>query len=284
MKSVLITGVSSGIGLDTTRELIEHDYHVFGSVRTKSDARKLSDKFGEKFTPLIFDVCEVTAIVSAAMQVKEKLGNQLLSGLINNAGIVVAGPLMHIPHDELQKQFDVNVYGVMNVIREFLPLLGAINNNNQTPGRIINISSVSGSITYPFIGPYAASKHALESLSEALRRELMLYGIDVILIIPGNTDTLVWDKAKSTPEYKGTDYESIILNLREGLLGGKIDDALPVEKVSRLIHYALRVRKPKNRYIILKHKFMGWYLPKFLPDRWLDKMIANRLGINRQKD
>ncbi len=281
MKSVVITGVSSGIGLDTTRELIEHDYHVFGSVRTKEDAKGLSARFGKKFTPLIFDVREKTAIAAAAMQVKNILGDQSLCGLINNAGIVVAGPLIHIPDEQLKAQLDVNVFGVLNVIKEFLPLLGAVKSNNDSPGRIINISSVSGHITYPFIGPYAASKHALESLSEALRRELMIYGIDVVLIIPGNTESLIWEKAKSTPDFKDTDYESIILHLREGLLGGDIHDALPVEKVSRLIHHVLTARKPKTRYVILKHKIMGWILPRILPDRLLDKMIAHRLGLGK---
>ena len=280
MKSVVITGVSSGIGLDVTRELIEHDFHVFGSVRKIKDAEKLSKIFGDKFKPLIFDVCEKTAIASAAISIKEQLGNNLLTGLINNAGIAVAGPLMHLPHGELQKQFDVNVQGVMNVTREFLPLLGAGKKSDQQPGRIINISSVSGSISYPFIGPYAASKHALESLSESLRRELMLYGIDVILIAPGTTDSMMWAKAKDTPEYKDTDYRDILSRLRDGILGSQRSDALPVEKVSRLIRRALTASKPKTRYVILKHKLMGWYLPRSLPARWLDKMIAHRLGMD----
>jgi short-subunit dehydrogenase len=280
MKSVVITGVSSGIGLDATRELIEHDFYVFGSVRTIKDAEKLSQKFGDKFRPLIFDICEKTAIASAAIAVREHLGNNLLTGLINNAGIAVAGPLLHLPPGELQKQFDVNVHGFMNVTREFLPLLGAGKDSDQQPGRIINISSVSGTISYPFIGPYAASKHALESLSESLRRELMLYGIDVILIAPGTTDSMMWEKAKDTPEYKDTDYKDILLRLRDGILKSERSDSLPVEKVSRVIHRALTASKPQTRYVILKHKLMGWYLPRLLPARWFDQMIAHRLGMH----
>jgi NAD(P)-dependent dehydrogenase (short-subunit alcohol dehydrogenase family) len=279
-KAVLITGVSSGIGLDVTRELIEHDYFVFGSVRTTKDAEKISSRFGENFKPLIFDVCEKTAIASAVVSVKEIMGNTLLNALINNAGIAVAGPLMHLPEEDLKKQFDVNVHGVMNVTRAFLPLLGAGRDSDQAPGRILNISSVSGTISYPFVGPYAASKHALESLSESLRRELMLYGIDVIIIAPGTTDSMLWEKAKETPEYKDTDYKDILLRLREGILGSQRTDSLPVEKVSRLVRRVLALKKPKSRYVILKHQVTGWYLPRWLPARWFDKMIASRLGMH----
>ncbi len=281
MNYVLITGVSSGIGLDTAQQLLEHGYHVFGSVRQADDAEKLSQKFGDKFTPLIFDVREKSAIIAAALQVKKVVGNEILDGLINNAGIAVAGPLIHISDEELKNQFEVNVYGVMNVIREFIPLLSSESKQSKRPGRIINVSSVSGNITYPFIGPYAASKHALQSLSEALRRELLIYGIDVIMIIPGNTETLIWEKARQTPDFKGTDYELIISRLREGLLGGEVHDALPVSKVSRLILKVLKTKKPKTRYVILKHNFTGWFLPRILPDRWLDKMIAHRLGLDQ---
>jgi NAD(P)-dependent dehydrogenase (short-subunit alcohol dehydrogenase family) len=279
MKSVLITGVSSGIGLDTARELISHDFSVFGSVRNKADANTLSERFGEKFIPLFFDVREKTAITAAALQVKQILGDHVLTGLINNAGIAIAGPLMHVGYDDLKKQFDVNVCGVMNVIREFLPLLHNEEKPEQNPGKIINISSVSGGISYPFIGPYAASKHALESLSHSLRRELMLYGIDVIIIAPGTTDTKIWEKANEMPDFSDTDYSHIIARLKASILGDEIQEALPVEKVSRLIRRALTTSKPKTKYLILKHKFMGWYLPRMIPARWLDKMIAHRLGL-----
>jgi NAD(P)-dependent dehydrogenase (short-subunit alcohol dehydrogenase family) len=280
MMYVLITGVSSGIGLDTARELIEHGYHVFGSVRKEKDAQKLREIFKDKITPLIFDVRDQDAINSAAEIVQKKLGNQLLTGLINNAGIAVAGPLMHVSDTELKNQLDVNVHGMLNVTRRFLPLLGAKTEKSNQPGRIINISSVSGRISYPFIGPYAASKHALESLSEALRRELMLYGIDVILIEPGNTDTAIWVKARAIPEFKNTDYAEIIAHLREGLLSGQVYDALPVKKISHTIRIALTARKPKLRYVVVKHKIMGWYLPRLLPARWLDRIISKRLGMS----
>jgi NAD(P)-dependent dehydrogenase (short-subunit alcohol dehydrogenase family) len=279
MNSVLITGASSGIGLDTARELIEHEYHVFGGVRKEEDAQRLTENFGDRITPLIFDVRDQKAIDAAAVQVEKILGENLLSGVINNAGIVVAGPLMHLKYEDVHKQFEVNVQGVLNVTRRFLPLLGAIKNNQKKPGRIVNISSVSGRISYPFIGPYAASKHALESISASLRRELMLYGIDVILIEPGNTDTPIWDKARTLSEFSDTDYAEIIAHLREGLLNGEIHDLLPVSKVSHTIRIALTARKPKIRYAVVKRKLMGWYLPRLLPERWLDRIIAQRLGM-----
>jgi len=284
MNYVLITGVSSGIGLGTAEELLARGYHVFGSVRQRKDFDMLKETQGENFTPLLFDVCDRKAIAAAAVKVKTILADSLLSGLINNAGTVVGGPLMHISYDDLQYQLDVNVHGVMNVTREFLPLLGARKNNTLKPGRIINISSVSGRISYPFIGPYAASKHALESLSESLRRELMLYGIDVIIIEPGNTNTPLWNKARDLPDYSDTDYAEIMSHLKEGLLSGSVHDAIPVENVSKIIHRALKSKKPKTHYVILKHRLMGWILPRLLPRRWLDNIIANRLGLLPPKD
>lgn len=279
MNFVVITGVSSGIGHNAARFLIEQGYHVFGSVRNSRDAERVGQEMEKNFTPLIFDVRDIEAIHESVEIVNQKLNGKLLSGLINNAGVVVAGPMIHISPEDLKYQMDVNLFGVMNVIREFLPMLGASRENTQPPGRIINISSVSGRITYPFIGPYAISKHALESLSTALRRELMLYGIDVIIIEPGNTDTPIWQKASELPEYSNSDYAPVMKHLKKSLLSGSVHDALPVEKVSRIIHTALTDRKPKSHYVVLKKRIMGWLLPRLLPVRFLDRIIAQRLRL-----
>lgn len=279
MEFVVITGVSSGIGHNTARYLLERDYHVFGSVRSTSDADRVAQEMGKNFTPLVFDVRDIDAIREAAGIVRQKLDGKLLSGLINNAGVVIAGPLIHVSPEDLKYQMDVNVFGVMNVIREFLPLLGADMENTEPPGRIINISSVSGRITFPFIGPYAISKHALESMSTALRRELMLYGIDVIIVEPGNTDTPIWQKASQLPEYGDSDYAPVLAHLKKSLLSGSVHDALPVEKVSRVIYTALTASQPKTHYLILKKKIMGWLLPRLLPVRFLDRIIAQRLRL-----
>ncbi len=277
--SVLITGVSSGIGLAAAQEFIEHGFHVFGSVRSKMDAGRLAEELGVKFTPLIFDVRDSEAIGAAARTTQNALQGKKLDGLVNNVGIAVSGPLMHISPEELSEQFDINVTGVLRVVQAFLPMLGAKKDFAGRPGRIVNISSVSGRIAFPFIGPYAASKHALEALSDALRRELMMYNIDVVVIEPGNTETPIWEKAKARPVYQDTDYAEVISLLRHSLLDQPESDALDAHEVARIIRLAVCLPNPKTRYLILKRKFMGWYLPRLLPDRWLDRIVAKRLGM-----
>ncbi len=277
--NVLITGVSTGIGLGAALEFLEHGCRVFGSVRSKQDADRIKLELGENFTPLIFDVRDSNAIRKAAEIVKKSLMGETLDGLVNNAGISVSGPLMHIRAEEFSEQLDINVTGVLRVTQAFLPLLGAKAGFGGRPGRIVNIGSVSGKIVFPFIGPYTASKHALEALSDTLRRELMIYNIDVIVIVPGNTDTPIWEKAKERPEYQDTDFAEVISFLRENIIHQPKDDFLHIRQVGRIIHLAVTLPNPKSRYLILNRKFMGWYLLRILPDRWLDRVIAKRLRL-----
>jgi NAD(P)-dependent dehydrogenase (short-subunit alcohol dehydrogenase family) len=277
--SVMITGVSSGIGYATAAEFLDHEFHVFGSVRNQADADRLKETFGQNFFPLIFDVRDPGAIGSAAEQVGKILNGQTLSGLVNNAGIAVSGPLMHISPEEFSDQLNVSVTGVLRVIRAFLPLLGARSGFEGQPGRIVNISSVNGRIAFPFIGPYTAAKHALEALSDVLRRELMLYKIDVIVIEPGNTATPIWEKAKATPEFADTDYAEIVRFLRKSVFDHAGEDAIDPREVGRSIRLAVTLPNPRSRYLILRHKITGWYLIRIIPDRWLDRIIARRIGM-----
>ncbi|MEZ4593355.1 MAG: SDR family oxidoreductase [Chloroflexota bacterium] len=282
MKYVVITGASSGIGYDAARYLIERGYHVFGSVRKQADADRVQSALGERFTPLLFDVTDAVGVETAVTQVSKIIGSNGLAGLVNNAGIAVAGPLMHLPMSEFRKQMEVNLYGQLDVIQKFLPLLGAVANAPHPPGRIINISSVSGKVVYPFMGPYAASKHALEAISDALRRELLIFGIDVIVIGPGSVQTPIWDKAQDldTEPYKETAYKGMMEGMKKVFISqGK--SGIPVEKVSEVIYEALTKEKPKTRYAIARKLLSGWLLPRYLPARLFDNIIAKRLGITR---
>jgi NAD(P)-dependent dehydrogenase (short-subunit alcohol dehydrogenase family) len=194
MKHVVITGSSSGIGRAAVQDLVAHGYHVFGSVRRQADATELQSQLGQNFTPLLFDVTDEAAVQAAADKVSDLLNGQGLSGLVNNAGIGGGGPLMHQPLTEVQRMFEINVLGALRVTQAFLPLLGARFPQLHPPGRLVNISSIAGRIALPFLGAYAGSKHALEALSDSLRRELALYGIDVIVIEPGSVKTPIWER------------------------------------------------------------------------------------------
>src|SRR6478672_2157414 len=175
MKSVVVTGASTGIGWGCAKVLTGKGFHVFGSVRKQADADRLKAEFGDRFTPLLFDVTDSAAVNRAAEQAAGELGGATLAGLVNNAGIAVAGPLLYLDVDELRRQPEVNVTGQMIVTQAFAPLLGADRSRKGEPGRIVMITSVGGRNANPFTGPYNASKFALEGLSESLRRELMIF-------------------------------------------------------------------------------------------------------------
>jgi NAD(P)-dependent dehydrogenase (short-subunit alcohol dehydrogenase family) len=241
---------------------------------------------GERFTPLLFDVTDEGAIRAAATQVEQQLNGQGLQGLVNNAGIAVSGPLMHLPLADFRRQLEINVTGALAVTQAFLPLLGAKKDAPQPPGRIVNISSVSGKIVYPFLVPYAISKHALEAMSDGLRRELLVYGIDVIVIEPGSIKTPIWEKAaeEDTGRFADTDYADyaeIVKRMQETFVNqGR--RGMPVEVVTKTIREVLEAERPKTRYALPRKWLTGWLIPRLLPDRWLDRIMAGRLGIYRQ--
>jgi NAD(P)-dependent dehydrogenase (short-subunit alcohol dehydrogenase family) len=284
MQSVVVTGVSTGIGWGITKVLIQHGFRVFGSVRKTQDAERLSKEFGERFVPLLFDVTDEAGVQAAARQVRNQLNGDILFGLVNNAGIGVPAPLMHQPINEFRRQMEVNLIGALIVSQAFLPLLGADRSLKGKPGRIINISSVSGQRGAPFVGAYAASKHALEGLSEVLRRELMLYGIDVIIIGPGAVSTPIWDKAEKEDVsiYKDTEYARSAVEVQKYMVAtGK--QGYPPEKVGEVVLHALTTSKPRVRYAVVPNAISNWLIPMLLPKRFVDRIIARRLGLRNKK-
>lgn len=273
MKHVVITGASTGIGRACAINLVQRGFHVFGSVRNQQDARPLKESLGNLFTALLFDVTDENAIARAAEVVKKRVGNVGLSGLVNNAGIVVNGPLIHVPIDLVGEQFDVNVLGVLRVTQAFVTLLGGQKTSPYPPGRIVNISSISGRMAFPFLGAYAASKHALEGMSEALRRELTIYGIEVIVIEPFNVRTPIFDKQAPVSPYRDTDYGPAHQRMLDQYARIK-EAAMPVEVVANAVWTALTSAKPKTRYTLPRRRRKELVLPRFVYERLLDKHLA----------
>ena len=283
MKSVVVTGVSTGIGHAAAKVLAQKGFHVFGSVRKEADAERLKKELGDGFTPLIFDVTDEAAIRRAAEEVRAALKGETLAGLVNNAGIAVSGPLIEVDPDDFRKQMDVNVTGPFLVTQAFAPLLGTDKSLKGEPGRIVNISSVGGIRAMPFIGPYAASKFAIEGFSEALRRELMLFGIRVVVIGPGPVKTAIWDKAEEVDisRYSNSPYLPILEKFQKVFIQqGR--EGYPAERLGRLTHKALTVPNPKIRYSAVKGRLAEKLLMNLAPKTTLDKMIANMLGLKRQ--
>jgi NAD(P)-dependent dehydrogenase (short-subunit alcohol dehydrogenase family) len=279
MQSVVVTGVSTGIGWGITKVLIQRGFRVFGSVRKTQDVERLTKEFGGNFVPLLFDVTDEAAVQTAAQQVSHQLGGETLFGLVNNAGIAVPGPLMHQSTDDFRHQLEVNLVSVLIVTKAFLPILGSDRSLQGKPGRIINISSVGGKSGSPFLGAYAAAKHGLEGFSESLRRELMLYGIDVIIIGPGSVATPIWDKAEhiDLSKYSTTEYLESLRSVREYMIqNGR--SGCPPEKVGEVVWHALTTPKPRVRYAVIPGSSLRRIIQTLLPKRVVDRIIARNLG------
>lgn len=276
-KCVLVTGASTGIGYNACKYLLKNGFELIGTVRKEEDKQRLEADFGEHFTAILLDVNDSGQIKNLTDFLNDKLSNQGLFGLVNNAGIAMGGPLMHVSEEEFDLQMNTNLKAVFLLTNSLLPLLGAGKNSPFNPGRIINISSVSGLVSTPMLGPYCISKHALESMSDIYRRELSIYGIKVVLIQPGPIQTPIWEKSvpKENP-YMGTDYEKVYVDFSKEIEKAA-QRALPVEIVSKKIAYALTSSKPKNRIIISKTKLIIKFASTIMPSSWLDKLFIKQL-------
>lgn len=284
MKHVVITGVSTGIGHASTKVLIDRGCRVFGSVRRQADADRLQKEFGDKFVPLLFDVTDEGAVQLAAERVGADLGTSTLDGLVNNAGIEVTGPLAHLPTDQFRHQLEVNLTGPFIVTKAFLQLLGTDPSRKGKPGCIVNISSTSGKIAGPFTGAYSASKFGLEGFSDSLRRELILFGIDVIIIQPGPVVTPIWQKAEAgvTERFRKTPFVEALENF-ERYSAGEATSGLAPEVIGNAVWHALASRRPKARSAVVPQRFKNWTIPQLIPTRILDKLVAQFFGIKRRK-
>jgi len=195
-KDVVVTGVSTGIGWGTAKVLVSKGFRVFGSVRKQADADRLQREFGNRFVPLLMDITDADAVHQAAQKVGSMIGDRNLVGLVNNAGIVVSGPLLYLRPSEYRRQLEANMISPLVVIQAFAPFLGTDKKRQGPAGRIVNISSTGTKVAIPLIGGYSSSKAGLEGMSDALRQELILFGIDVVIIEPGTVNTAMYDKGE----------------------------------------------------------------------------------------
>jgi len=279
MQSAVITGASTGIGWATAKLLLDRGFRVFGSVRKQADADRLKAEFGANFTPLLFDVTDEAAVLAAAREVRAALNGETLTGLVNNAGIAVAGPVLELAADEFRHQMDVNVIGPIIATQAFGPLLGSDPSLKGPKGRIVMVSSVAGRNGNPLTAAYSASKHAIEGLSESLRREMMLFGIDVIIVAPGAVKTPIWSKAEEVDisAYRNSPFFPALQRIRKFMLQLG-ETGLPAGTIAAAIADALTSANPKVRYQLtpdpMRHLITG-----LLPKRTVDRIIARRLGL-----
>ena len=174
--AVLVSGASTGIGRETALRLARAGHTVFAGVRKESDAESLRNEGIDGLTPVLFDVTDAAAIAAATKTVAQAVGEAGLQGVVANAGIGIAGALEFVDLDEVRRQFEVNVIGVLAVVQAAMPLI------RKGKGRVVITGSIAGRAALPILGPYAASKFALEAVAESMRRELAPSGIHVALI------------------------------------------------------------------------------------------------------
>lgn len=278
MKNIFITGVSTGIGYAATEYFLSLGYRVFGSVRKVEDVERLKKEFEsffpDKFIPLMFDVTDEAQILNAVEETKKVLGSETLTALVNNAGYAQGGPMALLSDQVFRQQIEVNLFGVRSVTNALLPLLGATQDFKGIPGKIINISSISGIFNTPMNGAYCVAKHALESLGEVYRRELSMYGIKVSSIQPGPIQSKLWDKNMDTfDEYKDTDYAAMS-EKSAAIVKSSQKEALPALLIAELIEKIILSKWPRRGYIVTKNKLINTIVSKYTPAFVVDYFFA----------
>jgi NAD(P)-dependent dehydrogenase (short-subunit alcohol dehydrogenase family) len=282
VNSVVVTGVSSGIGWGAAKVLTQRGVRVFGSVRQQADAARLQAELGDLFTPLLFDVTDEEAVGQAAAQVREALNGQTLGGLVNNAGASLTAPLAEQPISDFRRQIDINLVGPVIVTQAFLPLLGTDRSLHGPPGRVVNISSIGAKLTPPFLGAYVASKAGLEGLSASLRRELTPYGIGVVIVAPGSVATPIWDKAEGDVEQwaRHPVYGAPVRKFAAQMMKGGRAGYTP-EQLGEAIWTALSVPRPALRYAPGPESALTRLVLRFMPGRMFDQVLTRQLGLTR---
>lgn len=281
-RTVVVTGASTGIGWAIVESLTARGMHVAATVRTDADAERLRATFGDRVTPLLADVTDPASLHRAAEVVRAKLGNRTLAGLVNNAGIALGGPLLAQPMAEVRQVFEVNVFGLLEATRAFAPLLGTEPGREGPPGRVVNIGSVSGWMALPFVGTYSATKHAVKALTEALRGELQLFGIDVTVVEPGPVVTPIWAKARAQDQtrYDGTPYAGPLTAFRR-LMDQSADRGLPASAIGEAVVEQLTASAPPARRVMVRGRFLQFTIPRLLPARMTDRFFGKLLELRR---
>ena len=279
-KSVVITGASTGIGAACALHLDKLGLRVFAGVRRQTDAEALKSKASSRLVAIALDVADSLSVSTAASAVGGVVGDAGLDGLLNNAGVVVTGPVEFLPLPELRRQLEINVVGQVAVTQAFLPLIRAAR------GRIVNMGSIAGRLATPFSGAYGASKFALEALTDALRLELAPWGISVSIIEPGAVATPIWEKGKKNgaamlaaapPEALVLYAEALEAFKRNSEHAAK-NAADPMD-VARAVEHALTAAKPKTRYVVGRQARIGAAMALLVPDRMRDTMVAKAMRL-----
>src|SRR4051794_2689313 len=278
MRSVLVTGASSGIGRATALRLDRSGWRVFAGVRREEDAEALRGDASGPLAPVILDVTDAGQIAAAA-EVIEREADGGLDGLVNNAGVAVPGPLETVPLEDLRHQLEVNLVAYVAVTQAMLPQI------RRAEGRVVFLSSIGGRIAFPFGGPYHASKFATEAIGDVFRQELRPWGLKVSLIEPGSIDTPIWERGRRKAEdieakapRTNLLYGAAIEKFRK-VIEDTAERGIPPEKVAAAISHALESPRPKSRYLVGLDAKVQARLKPLIPTALFDRIVARQLNL-----
>ncbi len=283
--AVVVSGASTGIGRATALHLDSLGLRVFAGVRRDEDAESLRRDGSNRLTPIRLDVTDAEQVAAAARQLSEAVQDSRLAGIVNNAGIAVAGPVEFVPLDLWRTQLEINVLGVVSMVQAFAPLL------RESRGRIVTVGSLGGRLAQPMAAPYCASKHALEAISDALRLELRPWGISVSLIQPGAVKTPIWDKGvragsellRNAPPELRTLYGAAI-DIATKMAIHENETGVEPNEVARAVEHALLSSRPRTRYPVGRQAKLLIPLSRLLPDRLKDELLLRVSGLPRTAD
>lgn len=279
MRSVLVTGSSTGIGRATALRLDRAGWRVLAGVRKEEDADSLRAAGSERLTPVMLDVTDADAISAAAALLGDELGGAGLDGLVNNAGVAIPSPLETMPIEAFRRQIEVNLTGQVAVTQAMLPLIRAAR------GRIVFVSSIGGRIAFPLTGAYHAAKFGVEAVGDVFRQELRRWGISVSVVEPGSIDTPIWDSGERAADEIGGD-----LRAREELYGKAIagyrkvtknlaERGIQPDKVAEVVEHALSASRPRTRYLVGLDAKTQARIKLVIPTRVWDRIVARIMNL-----
>ncbi|HET7690927.1 MAG TPA: SDR family oxidoreductase [Nocardioidaceae bacterium] len=278
MKTFLVTGASTGIGEACALHLDSLGHRVYAGVRKDSDGDRLRAAASDRLRPVSLDVTDEGQVAAAAALVEREVGS--LDGVVNNAGIAVGGALEHLPIEDWRHQLEVNVIGQVSVTKAVLPLI------RRATGRIVFMGSMSGRIGTVMLGPYCASKFAIEAIGETLRTDLHPWGIKVAIVEPGGVKTPIWEKAEADMATALRDWDPAVLEqyadhaaAMQKAIALQAKNGVPPEKVAKAVEHALLARRPKLRYPVGADARGGAVMVRLLPDRPREAILRKALGL-----
>jgi len=278
VRTVLITGASTGIGRAAALRLDGAGWRVFAGVRRKEDAEALRTAGSERLAPLILDVTDAGQIAAAAERIDADADGRL-DGLVNNAGVAIPSPLETMPIDDFRRQLEVNLTGQLAVTQALLPAL------RVARGRIVFISSIGGRIAFPLTGAYHTAKFGIEAVGDVFRQELRPWGISVSIVEPGSIDTPIWERGERTADEVGERspqrdalYGKAIESYR-GVVRKLAERGIPPQKVAAVIEHALSAGRPRSRYLVGIDAKVQARIKPFIPTPLFDRIVAREMGL-----